>query len=401
MEKNKFFKKVLKNGMTVIFEQRKSSGVVSVAFAVRHGGVHESENEKGISHYIEHMLYKGTKNRTSKQISEDIEKNGGILNGFTEENLTAYWCKMPSDKLNVALNVLSDMIKNPLFEQKEIEKERKVIFEEMKIYHDNPQAYVFEKIQSFLYEYPLGVPLIGTHESMNSIDREKMLKKFKEVYNPNNFVLCVVGDADFKKLVNFAEKHFGNEKGKLPLQKIKPKNEQKTETRRGIDQANIILAYHSPLSTDKTAYAATVLMTMMAHGLSSRLFQEIREKRNLAYSIMGDIHESKNFAYSYVHVGTMKENVEKVKNLILEEFEKVSRELTEKELDAAKEQVLGNYKIAMESSTAQMNQLLLFEMDGHAGDFYKFAKRIKDVKLSDVKKLAKIKDYSFFALMPE
>src|SRR3972149_9973969 len=130
---NKFFRKILKNGMTLIFEKR-NLPVVSIGIAVRCGGVNESLSERGISHFIEHMLYKGTKNRTSKQISQQIEKNGGVMNGFTEEQMTAFWCKMPSDKLKVALDVLSDMAKNPLFDAKEMEKERKVIFEEMKIY---------------------------------------------------------------------------------------------------------------------------------------------------------------------------------------------------------------------------------------------------------------------------
>src|SRR3990170_2312881 len=128
---NKFFRKILKNGMTLIFEKR-NLPVVSVGIAVRHGGVNESLSERGISHFIEHMLYKGTKKRTYKQIAEDIEKRGGDLNGFTANLITAYWCKMPSKHLKIALEVLADMIKNSLFDKKEMEKERKVIFEEIK-----------------------------------------------------------------------------------------------------------------------------------------------------------------------------------------------------------------------------------------------------------------------------
>jgi len=136
--RGKFFRKVLKNGMTVLFEKR-DIPVVSVAFAVRNGGVNESTNEKGISHFIEHMLYKGTPTRNAKKIAEEIERNGGDLNGFTAETITAYWCKMPSKHLDIALEVLSDMVKNSLFDEKEMEKERKVIFEEIKKYHDNPK----------------------------------------------------------------------------------------------------------------------------------------------------------------------------------------------------------------------------------------------------------------------
>ncbi len=396
----KFYRKILKNGMTLIFEKR-DLPVISVGIAVRYGGINESSSERGISHFIEHMLYKGTKKRTPKQISVEIEKNGGVMNGFTDEQITAFWCKIPSDKLHIALNVLTDMVKNPLFDEKEIEKERKVIFEEMKIYHDNPSHYVFEKIQSFLYENPLGMPIIGTYESMNSIDRNQLLKRFKEVYKPKNMVLCAVGKADFSELVRFTEKNFRRKKSIIKKQKIALKNYSKIETRKGIDQANMVLAFHSPLSTDKKVYAAKVLIAIMAHGMSSRLFQEIREKRNLAYSIFGDINASKDFSYSHIYVGAMKENLEKIKKVILDEFQKVSEKLTKKEFEDTKKQLIGNYHISMENSEIQMNQLLFSEIDGKVEEFYEFEKKIRAVKLKDVKDLAKIKNYSFFALVPE
>ena len=171
-----FKRKILKNGMTVLFEKR-NVPVVSVILAVKSGSNNESLCEKGISHYIEHMLYKGTKNRTAKKIAEDIEKNGGELNGFTSEEITGYWCKLPSNKLDFALNVLSDIIKNPLFDPKELEKEKKVIFEEMNIYRDNPHFYVFNEIQKCLYGGVMGVDIIGTRETMASITREKIIKR--------------------------------------------------------------------------------------------------------------------------------------------------------------------------------------------------------------------------------
>jgi len=400
MPKN-FYRKVLKNGMTILFEKRKLP-VVSVAFAVRYGGINESAGERGIAHFIEHLLYKGTKNRTHKQISEEIEKNGGVMNGFTEETITAFWCKMPSDKLKIALDVIGDMVRNPLFDEKEMNKERKVIFEEMKIFHDTPRHYVFEKIQTMLYKAPLGIPLIGTQETLSSVDRKKMVEKFNSIYNPKNIILCVVGDADFGEIVKFVEKNFRGQKKGFSAQKIPviKHNKIRIEDRKGIDQANLVLAFHSPLSKDKKVYAAKVLMNLMANGLSSRLFHEIREKRNMAYSIAGDVACNRHFSYCYVYAGVLRENVEKVKRIILEEFEKVSKKLTEKELLQSKEQLIGNYKIAMESSDGQMVQLLLSEVDENVGEYYEFEKKIRAVKLSDVKKLAKIKKYSFFALVP-
>ena len=398
--KPQFYRKVLKNGMTVMLEKR-NLPIVSVAFATRYGGIHESPKERGIAHFIEHMLYKGTKKRTAKRIAEEIEKNGGELNGYTNEAITAFWCKMPSKHLDVALNVLSDMIKNPLFDPKETEKERRVIFEEMKIYHDAPVHYVFEKIQEMLYGGTLKIPLIGTHKTMNSLGNKELLAKFKEVYRPNSLILCVVGNADFSKLAKFAEKNFGNEKSQLKPQKIVIKNEEKIETRKGIDQANLVIAFHSPLSTDKRVYAAEILMALMGGGMSSRLFQEIREKRNLAYSVSGVLDASKYFSYSHVYVGCLKENVEKVKKLIIEEFKKVSKEFDEKELNQIKEQLIGNYYISMEDSALHTQKLLSSEIDGDIDEFYEFEKNIRNVTLQEVKELAKIKDYSFFALVPD
>ncbi len=395
-----FKRKILKSGMTILFEKR-DIPVVSVAFAVRNGGINEAVEEKGISHFIEHMFYKGTPKRNAKKIAEEIEKNGGILNGFTSETITAFWCKMPSKHLDVALDVLSDMVRNSLFDEKELEKERKVIFEEIKRNHDIPMRHVIDEAHNSLYEEPFGIPLLGTLDAMNSIDKKKMSEKFKEIYQPNNMILCVVGNADFGELVKFVERNFEKGKGVVPLPKIKLKNESKIEKRKGIDQANLVFAFHVPVSTDKKNYAAQVLNTLMGVGLSSRLHQEIREKRNLAYAVSGDMDSGKDYAYNLVYVGTSKENVELVKELILKEFEKVAKDLGEKELAEIKEQMIGNYQISMEDSQNQMVNLLLSEIDGNAEEFYEFEKNISDVKLEDVKDLAKIKNYSFFALVPE
>jgi predicted Zn-dependent peptidase len=400
--KRKFYRKILKNGMTLLFEKR-DLPIVSVSIGVRAGGVNESPEEKGISHYIEHMLYKGTPTRNAKKIAEEIEKRGGELNGFTSEEITAYWCKMPSKHLMIALEVLSDMVKNPLFDQKELEKERQVIFEEIKLYHDNPRMHVLDEIQKLMYDGTMNINLAGTFETMNSINREKILNKFKQIYRTSNMVLCIVGDANLKEIVEFVEKNFEKEKGKIPEQKFALENSSSEELREGIDQANLVFAYHVPLANDEKSYAAIVLSALTSEGMSSRLFSEIREKRNLAYSIKGSANINKNFAYNLIYVGTKKENVEDVKKLILEEFEKVVKDLREEELNQVKEQLIGNYHISMEDSQNQMVNLLASEIHGNAKEFYEFEEKIKRVKLEDVKEISKkVKvDYSFFALVPK
>ncbi len=397
-----FKKKILDNGMTILFEKR-DLPVVSVAFAVKNGGINESLEEKGISHFIEHMLYKGTETRNNKQIAEEIEKNGGELNGFTSEEITAYWCKMPSKNLNIALDVLSDVVKNPKFDETEFEKERQVIFEEIKMRRDTPQVYVFDEIQKYLYSGSLSVDLIGTYETMNSVTREQMKKKFKEIYVPENMFLTVVGNADFDEIVKFAEENFSKLNGKILEQELGLKNEIKIEKRPGIDQANLIFAHHIPLADKDKNYTAKILNTILAGGMSSRLFSEIREKRNLAYAVKGDSDINKRFAYNFIYVGTTKDNVEKVKELILEEYQKVANELEEKELQEAKRQLNGNFDISMEDSQDRMVDLLKTEICCNAEELYEFKEKINSVNLEDVKKMAsEIKEgsYSFFALIP-
>ena len=386
--------------MTILFEKRENP-VVSVTFAVRCGGINEASHEKGISHFIEHMLYKGTPKRNARQIAEEIEGKGGILNGFTDETVTAYWCKLPSKHLGAALNVLSDMIKNPLFAEEEIEKEKSVIFEEIKMGRDNPVHHAFREIQRLLYKEPFGSALIGTEKTLNSLTREKILKRFKEAYSPNNLILCVVGDAEFSKIVDFAEKNFDQKKSKIPKYKVVKRNLSKTEKRRGVDQANMVLGYHFPISDKKESHAANVLNVLMAGGMSSRLFHEIREKRNLAYAVKADSAILKDFSYGLIYVGAKKENILLIKKVIIEEFRKVSKELSEKELGQVKEQIIGNYQISMEDSQNQMVNLLMHEIDRNAEDAYEFEDNIKKVKLKDVKNLAKIKKHSFFALVPK
>lgn len=402
MKKN-FQKKILDNGMTVIFEKR-NLPVVSVAYAVKNGGANEILDEKGISHFIEHMLFKGTEKRTSKEISEEIERNGGVLNAFTGDNITAFWCKISANNLNKALDVLTDIIKNPLFKEEELEKERKVIFEEIKMRRDFPRAYVQDKIKELLYEEPFGKDLIGDYKTMSSITKEKIFNKFKQAYAPKNLILAVVGDANFDEIIKFAEENFSKQDGEIPFFEIKKRNEIKEEKRKGLDQANLVFGYHSPLLDDKKSYAAEVLISLMGAGMSSRLFSEIREKRNLAYAVHGGAEITKDFSYSIIYVGTTKENVEKIKQLILDEFKEVAEKLSAEELESVKKMLIGNYKISMEDSQEQLVNLISYEINGNAENFYGFEKNISEVKLEDVKELAKKVaegNYSFFALVPE
>jgi len=243
---------------------------------------------------------------------------------------------------------------------------------------------------------------IGTYKTMDSITREKILKKFKEIYTPNNIILSLVGDYNFDKLVSLIEKSFGKEKSIVPYFKIEKTNESVLESRKGIDQTNLVFAFHAPLANDPLAPAAEVLMDLMVGGMSSKLFSEIREKRNLAYAIQGGFNASKDYSYIFIYVGTTKEKISEIKTLILKEFGKVYESLTEKELNKTKEKLIGSYQISTEDSQVQMINLVQKELEGDASNFYDFEKKINEVKLGDVKKIAKMATkHSFFALVPE
>ena len=393
-----FYKKKLKNGLTVLFEKRRIP-VVTSSVSVKFGSEYEPENLKGVSHFIEHLVFKGTKNRTLKEISDEVEKKGGILNAFTSEEITSYWNKLPSKHLQAGIDLAADLALNPLFRKLDVERERKVILEEIKMYHDNPQVYVLEKIKELLYRKPFGMFGAGTIETMSKISRSDVLEIFNSVYSTGNMILAVVGKADFKEICNLGEKIFPKEK-KLIKEKIPiMKNERLIEKRKGIDQANMILGFHMPTLCDKRRYAAEILDVILGKGMSSRLFQEIREKRGLAYVVRGLLEQDKNYGYEMIYVGTTKDKIKKVKELILKEIKKMQN-LEKRDFDEAKEQLLGLRKVASEGSETAMINLILEENAGKAEEYYKYHDRINSVKLKDVRNLAKLKGYSFIALVP-
>lgn len=394
-----FFKRKLRNGMTVIMEKRELP-VVSFSITNKFGAAFEESKIKGIAHVIEHLLFTGTKTRSHEDISREIEKRGGVLNAFTNHEATSYWFKLPSEHLFAGMDIIVDMLKNPLFDNTKFEKEKKVILEEIKMYHDNPRLCVSEQIEKNMFEKPFGELIIGNKESVSSLKRDFVASYFKKMYSPENYIVTIVGKADFDKVCNYLEKNFRSEGKKLEIEKIKIKNSETVEERPGIDQAHLIFAIHAPLMGTKEFYALEVLDAYLANGMSSRLFLEIREKRGLAYAVKSSVSAEKNYSVYSIYVGTTKEAVKEVKKIILEEFANV-KNMTEKDLEEAKERVVGLRRVSSEESADVMNELMYSEFIGSAENYYKHEENIKKVKLVDVKKLAKIKEFSSAAIIPK
>jgi len=400
MESN-FKKKVLKNGITLLFEKR-DLPVVSASIANPYGGAYDLGKNKGMAHFIEHLLFTGTKNRSHEDISREIEKKGGSLNAGTYNEMTSYHFKMPSEHLYVGLDILTDMLNNPKFDEEKFEKEKKVIFEEIKMYHDLPMRDVWKMIEENLHEGAFGKSNLGTAEDLTALKRDFVAEEYDKLYNCENYIVSVVGSADFDELCEYFEKNFEGTGKKI--EEIKPVkiNKKGVEERKGLDQAQFILAMHGPTPGSHEFNVLIVLDAYLGNGMSSRLFLEIREKRGLAYAIKSAIDPERNSPSYAIYVGTTKEKIGEVEELIVQEFENI-KDMTEENLREAKERVVGLKHTASEDSSEVMDELIFAELSGGAEKYYDFEKSVEKVTLEEVKKLAGelIKEYSTAAIVPE
>ncbi len=396
--KQDFTKKVLENGITLLHEKRQIPAT-TIALAARYGYGYEPMKTKGAAHFLEHMAFKGTPRRTTEQISKEVEQVGGELNAFTSDEMTAYHVKLPSRHFQKGVDVISDIFLNPLVNQDDLERERKVILEEIKMYYDDPRRYVFERIKELLYEKPFGAWGTGTEASLMPLTRADLIKIHDSHYFSEP-VLCVVGKTSWEEVVAFAQK--------LKLKKISNKGasinpqfkkEQMIE-KRDVQQVNLVLAAHCPSLVDKKRYAAQAFTTILGEGMSSRMFLEIREKRGLAYAVKGFLDQGKHFGYVGFYVGTEKGKDDQVKNLLLEEIKKMQT-LERKDLDEAKEQMIGSYELQEEDSKNAAFGLIQEELAGKAENYYYFEEKVKEIKLEDVRALGKMKEYSYVALVPK
>ena len=398
-EIDNFYRKKLKNGLTVLFEKR-NLPVVAVSSAVKWGYAYEAEKIKGISHFLEHLLFKGTKKRSQEEIAAEIEKRGGELNGFTSDEVTSYWNKMPSKHLTTAIDIASDITLNPKFDENEFEKEKQVIIEEIKMYHDNPKRYSIEKIKELLYEKPFGMSGAGEARIIKSLNSQQVVELYNSMYTSDSMILTVVGDADFEDVCEMAEKIYPFTKRKVIGYAPVKKNAELIEKRKGIDQAHFVFGFHAPSIQQKERYAYETACAYLFDGMSSRLFQELREKRGLAYAVKGEIVMGKNYGYVLIRVGTTEGKIKEIKEIILNEIKKL-KEMEQRDLEEVKEQIIGQRDIERENSVGVMNSLMIEEIAGSAEGYYKYQDRIGAVSLDELRKLAQLKSYSTFSLVPD
>jgi predicted Zn-dependent peptidase len=397
-EKDNFSRIKLKNGMTVLFEKR-NINLVNVLISFKYGSAYENEIQKGVAHILEHSLFKGTKNRTQKEISEQIEKRGGIINAFTSEDVTAFYSKISSKHFNLSSDILTDLAFNPLLNENELKKEKEVILQELKMWHDNPYLHVLNLAKNLLYDKPFGMNQIGSEKTIKNMTSEEVERIHAKNYSPFNSIFCVVGNSSEEEIKNALNQIKFNKNFLKPaiIPKIKKRNGVYFEKRKGIDQAHVILGSHISY---KDRYVFEIVNAILTEGMSSILWQEIREKRGLVYAIKGILDIGRNYGHYLIYAGTEKKNIKEVRRIILNEFSRL-KNLNNKELEDAKEKLIGLRNLSKEDSSNVSLSLLQEEIFGNSAEFYNYEQRINDVKLADLKGAFKSKKYSLAAIIPK
>ena len=385
---------VLPNGLIVLTERMEYLHSVAMGVWIKSGSRCEPAEINGISHFVEHMLFKGTRSRSAQAIAREMDSIGGNLDAFTGKETICFNVKSLADHVPIALDVLSDLVLNPVFAAPDIERERGVILEEIKIDEDNPDVLVHELFtQSFWKDHPLGWPILGTTRTVASLDQHKLFNYHNDRFHAGNMVFSAAGNLDHDQFAASIAARFSNlSAGASVTELAAPEASARVVLRnkKSLEQVQICLGVPAPPITDENRYATLILNTVLGGGMSSRLFQTIREERGLAYSIYSDLSPYRDTGTLCVYAGTSSANALQVVDLILAEFARLKQEpLSEEELTRAKDQVRGNILLGLESSNSRMANLARQEM--YFKKFYSVDEviaRIGEVKASQVQAMA-------------
>lgn len=352
-------KHVLENGLTIIGEEIPYVKSISLGVWINAGSRIEDEEISGVSHFIEHMLFKGTRNRTSKQIASEIDNLGGQINAFTSKECTCYYVKLLDSHIDIGIDVLSDMILNSKFNKDDLDKERSVIIEELKMYEDSPEDLAYDLLTENIYKNdPLGMNIIGTEESLKRLNREKLLDYFNKYYVPNNSVIAISGNFNFDEIINKIEEKFKVWKKRdvnVDIKKAEFKSCFLTKNK-DIEQVNLAMSLEAvPLENDKEVYALAVINTVFGGSISSRLFQKIREEKGLVYSIYSSQSLYRKCGELGIFASMSNEHLKEVYESIIEEIKTIKKYyLTDQEIKESKEQLKGSYILGLESTSSRM-----------------------------------------------
>jgi len=361
---------VLPNGLIVLTERMDYMRSVAMGVWIKSGSRCEPAETNGISHFVEHMVFKGTHHRSAQQIAREMDSIGGNLDAYTGKETICFDVKSLAEHVPIALDVLTDMVLNPIFAEADIERERKVILEEIKIDEDSPEVLVHELFtQAFWKDHPLGKPILGTSKTVARLDQQSLLAYHGDRFHGGNIIFSAAGNLEHDRFVEAVAQKFSALAGSETLNE-QPAPEASARiilrNKKALEQVQICLGVPAPPLTDDSRYIALILNTVLGGGMSSRLFQTIREERGMAYSIYSDLSPYRDTGALCVFAGTSVGKGLEAVELILEEFRKMKRELlSEEELTRAKDQVKGNILLGLESSNSRMANLAHQEMYFH------------------------------------
>ena len=375
-------KTVLDNGVRVISEAIDHVRSASIGVWVRCGSRHEDRAVNGAAHFIEHMLFKGTEKRTAFDIASEIDSVGGIMNAFTGKELTAFYVKVPDYHLPLAIDLLADIFNASLFDSGEIEKEKSVVQQEIHLVEDTPDEYIhdfFEKV--FWGRHPLALPVLGTRDSVQGFTRETLLPFFRKHYRGDHLVLTAAGRLEHDALDAQAGE---------PAPGVPAPASRTACLEKDLGQVHLIIGTPAPSSVSPRRFGAILMNAILGGSMSSRLFQEIREKRGLAYAVRSYIVSYRDTGMLNIYVGTSREKVQDVIGLIAEELRRMKNEhLSDRELHLAKELIKGNILLGLESTDNRMSKLAANEICfGRPISFEEIVSSVDAVEPEDIRHLA-------------
>jgi predicted Zn-dependent peptidase len=360
-----FLRKTLSNGIRVIAQPLMHFKSVSIGVWIKTGSACETDEENGISHFIEHMVFKGTEKRSAKQIAADMDKIGGQINAFTSKECTCFHAKVMSEKIDIAVDVLSDIVSHSVFDPAEMDKEKGVVIEEINMSNDNPEDLAHEMMSvTYFTGNPLSKTILGTAENIKKFCRNDIIKYMNTHYFPENMVISVAGNFEENALFDLLEKHFSgymNDHMERPSEicaEALHAEKRFMAIKREIEQIHICLAMPGYAYEDKKRYPLSVLNNVLGGSMSSRLFQKIREEKGMAYSVFSYPSVYTKSGMFSVYAGTSAAYAEEVTTLIIKELQKLKDEgVPEEEYLQSKEQLRGNYILSIESTSSIMNNI--------------------------------------------
>jgi len=358
---------VLANGLTVITETMQHVRSVSVGFWVRNGSRREVPSENGLAHFLEHMVFKGTERRSAEDIAREMDSVGGMLDAFTSKEQICFNAKVLDEHLPIAFDVLTDLVLRPKLDAEDVKKERQVVLEEIKMDLDNPEYQLHDIFtRGFWPEHPLGRPILGTPETVRKFTREALRGRFQEWFAPDHIIITAAGNITHEQVLELAEKQFGQLKpagseAEAPAPSTAaPIN---LETKRDLEQVHLCVGVPSLPIAHQRRFGVAVLNNLLGGGMSSRLFQNVREKQGLAYAVFSELTPYSDAGMLSVYAGTAKETVGKVLDLTIAEFRAMKESpVTEEELLRAKNHLKGSLMLSLESTSSRMSNLARQEL---------------------------------------